>query len=499
MLRGYRKFIGIALTLLLLNGCSKETPVITVSDVIERSVITESMVKMETVGMYIDVTPSMAGFLKNFNSSDPTLYSLCLNKLGLLLTSKYDDIIYYRVDTPLWRVDGTEDVLEQARNTSYYYKSEAFPDRGYLPIGEKNGYESKCLTAALNHGTNEDLFILVTDFYENSTGKNANANALAAQIRTLADRNDGKVFGLIGVKSVFSGKIYDIGPDGKSVIYGKDCLSYRPFYILIRGYPEHVQDFCQSMESHLRELGAKKGEDYEVTVFHEEYFWPLDYASFKECANPITNSKKRKNLWLENIEVNVSTSESEDKKQTLPVYGYKLNTSENFGGILYFTYSVERTYQEQFHALVDKIGEKKTVDFLPGGETEVHMFPCLTKGMIASQWDEDSCNFERAEKISFEVRGLYYDKEQERLYVALQLADDQLAQGLWRFQWSNILEKWDIGTESWWQSWHDANVKNPDYSKTDRLNDYVTPIVDKAFGTEQSIINAVVYLNIEGG
>lgn len=495
-----RQIFAAAIPILIcLNGCGSEASIVTVNDALERSVAPASAVEiqLETVGMYVDVTPSMEGFLHNFGSTNPTLYSLCLNELGILLTSKYDDITYYRVDTPLWRVDGPEDVLEQARDVSYYANSENFSGRGYTLIGDGDGYSSTCLTAALCHGTKENLFILVTDLYENSTGKNTNANTLAKQIRSLAGQDDGKVFGLIGIKSVFSGDVYDIGPDGKSDEYGKDRLSYRPFYILLRGYPEHVQDFCQSMETHLKELRAQAGANYEITVFYEEPFWPVDYSSFKGCANPITNSQKRKSLWLDDTVVNVKAAGKRADDVVLPVYGYRQNTAGVSGDVLYFTYSIERTHREQFRALAAKIGEETTVNFLPGGERAVYMLPCPARALSMSRWNEDNAAFAERTTALFEVCGLYYDRDKEQLHAALYLADERLTQGLWRLEWKNVRETSDAELNPWWQSWHASNAD--DYSKTAHLNDYIMPILEKASGTEQSILNAVAYLNIECG
>ena len=63
----------------------------------------------------------------------------------------------------MWRVDGLEDVLEQARDTSYYKMSESFKSKDYTKIGEGSGYDSLCLTAALEEGRSQDLSILISN------------------------------------------------------------------------------------------------------------------------------------------------------------------------------------------------------------------------------------------------------------------------------------------------------------------------------------------------
>jgi len=500
MLCRWGRLVATVLLLACLSGCrNASAPAAPVHDNLERAAEPQPTAKIESVGMYIDVTPSMAGFLNNPYSTGNTLYSLCLNKLGVLLAGKYAQTIYYRVDTPLWRVDGPEDVLEEARHASYYQRTEDINSGQYSPIGTQGGYDSPCLTAALEEGRNQDLFILITDLYENSTGKNANANALANKIQELASSDDGKVFGLIGIKSIFSGTIYDIGPDGGSIDYGKDCLAYRSFYILLRGYPEHVQTFCQDMESRLKEHDAQKGKHYEITVFGERPFVSLDYTAFTECANLITNSKKKKSLWLDDAVVVVNAGKMQEGGTELPVYGYRKDTSSTFGGILYFAYSVAPERQEEFHALAEKAGERKTVNFLPNGETELYELSCHAQELTVSRWDGEAAFTAENKSGFFEVCGLYYDEDAEILYVGLRLEDAQLTPGLWRLQWKNMWKESGAEGNPWWQQWYTPSGETADYSKTERLLDYMEPILENAYGIEQSVLDAAVYLNIEEG
>lgn len=506
MLRENKVFILIIFMLICLSGCCGGTgPTAPLYDTLEQLVeqAVTPTAKPGTVGVYIDVTPSMEGFLNHPYSTDDTCYSQCLNKMGALIAGKYDQITYYRVDTPLWRVDGDEDVLERARSRSYYQDSRKLSGGNYAQIIQEDGYDSLCLTPALEEGRNQDLSILITDFYENttrsSTGKNANVNALTGKILALAGLDDGKVFGLIGIKSEFSGSIYDTGLNGEIISYGEDHLTYRPFYILLQGYPNHIQDFCQSMEKRLEELGKLRSEDYEITVFYGGAFTPLNYTAFKECANFITSSTKKNSLWLDDTTVVINSAEDLEDSTILPLYGYRKNTADTFGGKLYFAYSIDRAHQEQFHTLAEKIGEKSSTYFLPGGETEMFMLPCPARELTASRWDDDSAFIQQKAENLFDVCDLYYDQDTETLYAALRLEDAQLTQGVWRFQWKNVAEGSRMDTNPWWEQWHTPSGEGADYSKTERLIGYIEPIREKAFGAEQSILNAVVYLNIVDG
>lgn len=506
MMHKHKVFISAILMFICLNGCyCASVPTAPLYDTLEQSVeqTAAPAAKPKAVGVYIDVTPSMKGFLNHPYSTDDTCYSQCLNKMGALIAGSYDQITYYRVDTPLWRVDGDEDVLERARNQSYYVDSKKLSDGNYTQVIQGNGYDSLCLTPALEEGRNQDLSILITDLYENSTrsstGKNTNVNALTRKILALAGLDDGKVFGLIGIKSEFSGSIYDTGSNGEIISYGEDQLAYRPFYILLQGYPEYVQDFCQHMERCLKELSKLKSEDYEITVFYGGTFTSLDYTSFKECANFVTSPAKKKSLWLDDATVIVSSAEDPEDTKNLPVYGYQKNTADTFGGTLYFAYSIDRMHQEQFHTLAERIGERSPTYFLPSGETEMYTLPCLAQALTASCWDENDGFVQKKTGNLFDVCGLYYNQDTETLYAALCLEDAQLTKGIWRFQWKNVVEGSWMDTNPWWEQWHTPSGENADYSKTERLAGYIEPIQEKAFGSEQCILNAVVYLNIEDG
>ena len=143
MYKKCRIFAVLLLILLVLIGCGHQDgdPVADVSlqDLLERATAPISAAGVGTVGVYVDVTTSMRGFLDGSGKTD-TLYSLCLNTLGRQIASNYENVTFYRVDTPLWKVIEPEDVLEKARNTSYYKKSETFPKGKYDRLKEVDGY-----------------------------------------------------------------------------------------------------------------------------------------------------------------------------------------------------------------------------------------------------------------------------------------------------------------------------------------------------------------------
>ena len=485
-----------------LSGCpNKQAIIASLQDCLEHVAEPGAATVPESVGVYIDTSPSMNGFLTSPDDT-ATLYSLCLHEMGKLVAGKYNQLSYYRVDTPLWLVEDTEDVLEEARKEYYYHDSGSFSKK-YTKIGDGEGYDSLCLTTALNEGTNQDLFILITDFYENSVSNNVNAGKLIAKIKELADSDDGKVFGLIGVKSAFSGKIYDTGPDGETVSYGTEpgTVSFRPFYIIFRGYPQHVQSFCDNMMARLDNLGVQKGVDYAGCTFFEEDFFGLDYTALIGCVNPPT---PRENfVWPYGANVMVKDTSGQVGETAIPVYNYKRSRTSgqpeaNNDRILYFAYSVDKVHQDEFHTLIDENSKRETRELCPGNPKEVYLIACNTEDIMVAQWDGTAA-FTRTTNNGadfFEVKQLYYDINEETLYIAMCLEDQQFTEGLWRLQWKSMLNKTEE-QEPWWEQWHSPSGVRVDYSKTERLNEYVEPILEQMPCEGQSILTGVVYLNVK--
>ena len=79
---------------------------------------------IKKVGVYLDVTPSMAGFLgmdtEEYEALVPqTKYEICVDEVNKILAVQYDrnQMAYYRVDTPLWLAE--ENVLKEANKKEY--------------------------------------------------------------------------------------------------------------------------------------------------------------------------------------------------------------------------------------------------------------------------------------------------------------------------------------------------------------------------------------------
>lgn len=507
MLRKRRSVIAIILILICLSGCGNGDPIAAFHDELLHITKPDHDRALESVGVYLDTTPSMKGFLTQPDGFNGTVYSRCLHELGKLVAGKYneDQVMYYRMDTPLWKVEKSENIFEKARNESYYIQSE-YLDGNYTKVGVGEEYNSLCITTALEEGRKQDLCIFVTDFYENTVEDNTNVATLIAKIRELAYLDDGKVFGLIGLKSTYAGKIYDTGTNGSPVEYGIEdgSMAYRPFYIILRGYPEHVQAFCNYMEKHLDALELRSREDYKASVFYTESFFGLDYTALINCVNRDSHSLIRANL---SSSVTVQDSGENIGLMEMPIYYYYIKDISGYSSedrTLYFSYAVDDMHRSEFLTIAQKYGRKVTVNFLIEAEKELYVIPCISQELTVARWDENG-EFNSSDsdtgyngKDFYEIDAVYYDPNTENVYVALHLAEQKFTEGLWRLQWKNTLDKPESLTP-WWEDWHSVSGTWVDYSRTERLAEYVEPIFEKMLLTENCILNGVLYLNIKEG
>lgn len=172
---------------------------------------------------------------------------------------------------------------------------------------------------------------------------------------------------------------------------------------------------------------------------------------------------------------------------------------------MYFGYAVDSGQRSAFQDLAGESGRKVSVDFLPGAEREIYTIPCLSQELSVALWDEDRGFKDGDGKTSyygedfFHVDAVYYDPDDHMLYTALQLTDKKFTEGIWRLQWKNVLEE-SASQEPWWNNWHSSSdIGKVDYSKTERLVDYITPILENMPLTEKRVLDGTVYLNIEEG
>lgn len=460
----WKQIMATALMIVLLAACSD--PVEDPRDNLTGSKQLDSEPVGKTVGVYVDTTPSMKGFTAQDTEDRKNYYSLCLKEIDAMISAGYGggQISYYRVDTPLWET--SENVLLKALREDYYVNSAYFlPLADYQKIGEDEGYQCPCLTRALESGLEKDLFILITDLYENQPYE----SQFIKSIREAADLGDGKAFGLVGIQSGYQGVIRDIGPYGDSESYGEDGNSYRPVYVIVRGYPETVRDFCKELKSRLNTPDGS----CEIFVL-DESLQALDYRNFTGCKDYGSGC-----LWLDRM-ISINETESMD------LYELQKRSGKQ---TLYFSFTVPEERRDAFQKLAADHGTLEVPNSVLG-EQPMYRLRCLSQERTAL-WSKEAGTFEPAGNgDSFHIARVYYDTGAGNLYIALELTADRFSKGVWKLEWENTASQ---NESPWWKEWSYQNGSQ-DYSKTEQLQDCVEAMAGRRNGT--LFLQGTIYLEV---
>lgn len=214
-------FIILTLFTILLYGCSNNNnggrdiakPEVTVSG------------KSDNIDavIYIDGTFSMAGYVNHEGNS---IYSDSLKNIERTITSgwKQEKIQYVKFGDSLQ--DLSREQFLRSNRVSFYQ--------------EKDTSLQKVVEAM----DPDKLNIMITDLFQ--TNQDIDSLIIAMKRACFVDSSRGVA--LIGIKSQFNGKIYDIGKNMLSVSYtnNNEVDSYRPFYLLVIGKETDVRAFAES-------------------------------------------------------------------------------------------------------------------------------------------------------------------------------------------------------------------------------------------------------------
>lgn len=467
-----------------------------------------SSADIENIGIYLDVTPSMKGFLgmqpdqeseadEAYKELVPvTKYEICLNKIDIIIAKKTnaENRVYYRVDTPLWKT--TENVLEKGREAAYYRNSSKLGGyeevEGFSAEYEKERvkeYGSLCLTSALLNCTGNEFSVLITDFYENTGTLGEVVDALKANMGTAAGE---KTIGIVGVRSEYAGIVQDIDSNGTKKPYGmieKDTVEaedicYRPFYVIVIGKPRAVEDFCREIQNEMN-MG---NDSFHCTVFYEEEINGMDFTNFKEC--PLRSmggdgSDSDWKLWpADEIIIN--------GKYSLDVYEYYDKGKEKK--------SFTVTYEVAGETLKKELEKgKKEMKELPGlEEMELIEVPCSTKNQEVSEWNSEKKYFQNADNFmdAFLVEGVYYSTEKEELYVVFKITKKLQKRTAWRLSGNLHLDVQNQTDAEWMEQWNMKEGEG-DFTKTENLASYAEGIREQMPERERLLLNFVFYVKSE--
>lgn len=486
-------FLWIVLSCVFV-GCARETVLYdqleTLPDEPSQRVKVE-----EQIGIYVDVTLSMKGFLGSQEESfkklvHTTRYMICLDELNTIIAEKFDeeDIEKYRVDTLLWEVDKSENIFLKAQKTDYYQNS-LNHETVYLPSeiseNERASYGNPCLAEALLNCVNDDFSIFVTDFYENDRASDKVINALKKNMKS--DGVYEKTVGVIGIRSEFAGDIYDLSESEKVVEYGvkeeycsKDDISYRQFFIIVIGEPEKVREFCRDVQENMN----LDDDELQYIVFHQNEVYGLDYKDFDQC---FTRDQDSDNKFWENGVVKVDES-------NFPIYDYKNLTEGEREVLVSYSVTGDMLIKELQQGSFDKLPLPYIKE-----EKELVEIPCVSDEMEISIWNPDSNAFEAEKNISefFYIKEVYYSPKEERIYVCFAINENSgeiYVQSYLKLHGKVFLEEMGEMNVDWIEDW---NLKNgdQDYGKTKNLKKFADALIGEMPEKERLLLDFSFYIH----
>ena len=199
--------------------------------------VTEGM----AVKVYVDGTASMAGYT---NNNAPSVYKDIVKSLE-----------------PLFNARWKSNKIEFVRFGDSYVP---FNGEEFLKFEKEDFYQDKDtrLDNVIKDTDNRNLSIIITDLFQTNQHYTSLSNALEAKcFGNQADRG----FAIIGVKSQFKGKIYDIANHAPVEYSSEDGKvgTYRPLYMLVIGNDVDVKVFAYELQ--------RKFSGLKVSLFTNEY------------------------------------------------------------------------------------------------------------------------------------------------------------------------------------------------------------------------------------
>lgn len=176
------------------------------------------------IDVYLDGTFSMAGYV-NFPTN--TVYTNAVRQIERTASStwKKDNVEYIRFGDQFQRLTREE----------------------YLQFDRVSFYQQKdtSLQFVVDKMDEKKMNILVTDLFQTDQ----DIESLMASLKQKSFAAPDKALAIIGLRSQFNGKIYDIGKNKMYFDYATtDPDSYRPVYLLVMGLEDDVKEFSKQYQ-----------------------------------------------------------------------------------------------------------------------------------------------------------------------------------------------------------------------------------------------------------
>jgi len=178
--------------------------------------------------IYLDGTYSMNGYV---NFPDVTIYTEAVKGIERTITSVWnkDTVQYFKFGDSVRKLSRDEFL-------------------GFMKVGFYNQVDTS-LQKVVERFSDNNMSIMVTDLFQ--TNQDIDSLIIAIKHKSIGD--DRKALAIIGVKSEFDGKIYDIGKsqDTRRHVANKgEVDKYRPVYFVVMGPAEDVRTFAMNYKNY---------------------------------------------------------------------------------------------------------------------------------------------------------------------------------------------------------------------------------------------------------
>lgn len=465
-------FFTMLISMIFMTGCGRST---TASTVVLPALAeqgyseTQIIQNMKDIDIYLDTTPSMAGYLglkyntyntgiatevlEKYDSLVPeTVYMKTIYLLDSIVAVGWPDADknFYRFDVGLGKLLTRKDFMDSFSFGSFYnisYYEEHIVKEGkesdiattemiaWFGSNNEQGYDysENYLSYVLKELNAEHLSVLITDLYELGDNTGSLYEALASQVI-----EKGNMVALIGIQSEFAGKIYDLDRYQNKVIYGVDNfvknqdkseIKYHPFYILVFGKEDDVMAMSDRLIDKLgQEIGGNKIE--KMLFNYEKQLRGFDDYSLVS-ASPISKTGYQYDTSIRFIA---------DEGEILPknFYPYK---------IIRKNYDEEKILTHVFQIEDDRLKEF-LVNWAEPSEIDFGEIECDIRNLETGDFDSVSLR-----KDTFQIADIQWD-ENGLFQVQVQLKNVRdLMKGLYRFRLHLTYPLEERQPEAWVEEW----------------------------------------------
>ncbi len=462
--------------------------------------------EINTIGIYVDATPSIEGYLgwhsKSLNKKYPmateqqekeyknlvplTIYNLTLTKINNIISSSFNakDVRYYSIDTTLWRAD--HNILAEAQDYKFYRDS--YYKSGYEMVDEYKDYYSleyagPSISYAIENASKEDLAVIITDLYENKTNSNQVINSLK---RSVSQQGEDMGAALIGVKSQYAGRVYDIegipdkdyGVIAETEEVTEQSVKFRPFYIILIGSKERIGVFIEQYENNMDIENVQM----EYVIFGDSKVYGLDYEDYEaykfskyQYISPTDKDVYHKGVLTDIELVKIDRSKIGNDEKLYLYYRISTGTLGEYLEMKVRSDSqiIKINEEEQENGKLISNWYVEPICFLPFGEESF-----------------DGENIQGA----MEIDNIYWLQSKNQILLECGINKDKISSGIYKFAGTVYCEEQSLEDE-WITDWNSTSL-NFEGEKTQNLSSFYNVMRNSFQIEDKKIVDFLFYLEI---